>query len=240
VLTNSYDPNDKQAFPTGFSDEHFILENTELEYRIRFQNTGTDTAFRVILLDTLSAYLDPATVRPGASSHPYEFEIDGRGELRFTFPGIQLPQEAVNAAGSQGYVDFRVAQKRGNVPGTVIENSAAIYFDFNLPVITNTTWHTVHEPLILVVNSPDPGVQPTDDLQVYPNPAGAGPVTFELPVGGEHRFLLYDAAGRLVRSDTFQGDRYRLEAGDLQAGMYIFQLENKGHGAYRGKVLIFR
>ncbi|MBK8966668.1 MAG: T9SS type A sorting domain-containing protein [Lewinellaceae bacterium] len=241
VLTNSYDPNDKQAFPTGFSDEHFILENTELEYRIRFQNTGTDTAFRVILLDTLSAYLDPATVRPGASSHPYEFEIDDRGVLRFTFPGIRLPQEAVDVAGSQGYVDFRVAQKRGNVPGTVIENSAGIYFDFNLPVITNTTWHTVHEPLILVLTDAGAASGGAGALRVFPNPAGAGPVTVALPPGwsGVHQFLLIDQFGKVVRSAVFTDGTYRLQRDGLPAGIYFFQIESRGQRKFAGKVVFF-
>ncbi len=241
VITNSYDPNDKLAFPTGFSDEHFILENTELEYRIRFQNTGTDTAFRVILLDTLSAYLDPASVRPGASSHPYVFGVEGNGVLQFCFPGIQLPHEGANANASQGFVDFRVAQKRGNVPGTVIENSAAIYFDFNLPVITNTTWHTVHEPLVLVLT--DAGEKPASagKLLVYPNPALDGPVTLELPPGhtGAHRFLLFNAAGRLLRSEPFAGGKYRVGREGLPSGMYLFQIENQGQRAYTGKVLFF-
>ncbi|MCB0533130.1 MAG: T9SS type A sorting domain-containing protein [Lewinellaceae bacterium] len=241
VITNSYDPNDKLAFPTGFSDEHFILENTELEYRIRFQNTGTDTAFRVILLDTLSAYLDPATVRPGASSHPYEFEIDGQGVLRFTFPGIRLPQEAVDAAGSQGYVDFRVAQKRGNVPGTVIENSAGIYFDFNLPVITNTTWHTVREPLILVLTDAGVASGGVGALQVFPNPAGTGPVTVALPDGwsGAHQFLLIDQFGQVVRSAVFTDGKYRLERDGLSAGIYFFQVKSRGQSKFTGSVIFF-
>jgi hypothetical protein len=43
--TGAYDPNDKQGFPTGFGAKHYIRPGTELEYLIRFQNTGTDTAF---------------------------------------------------------------------------------------------------------------------------------------------------------------------------------------------------
>ena len=36
----SYDPNDKSASPTGFGVDHIIRENTDIEYKIRFQNTG--------------------------------------------------------------------------------------------------------------------------------------------------------------------------------------------------------
>ncbi|MCB0683880.1 MAG: hypothetical protein KDC32_23685, partial [Saprospiraceae bacterium] len=60
----AFDPNDKQAFPYGYDSAHYIEAETELEYRIRFQNTGTDTAFNVLILDTLSAQLDLSSVRP--------------------------------------------------------------------------------------------------------------------------------------------------------------------------------
>ncbi|MBL8964476.1 MAG: aldehyde dehydrogenase, partial [Phycisphaerae bacterium] len=43
----AYDPNDKQAVPVGYGPEHFIRAGDPLHYQIRFQNTGTDTAFTV-------------------------------------------------------------------------------------------------------------------------------------------------------------------------------------------------
>ncbi|MBP6811684.1 MAG: hypothetical protein KA138_09190, partial [Saprospiraceae bacterium] len=56
--TGSYDPNDKQGFPKGYGSAHYIRPGTPLEYLIRFQNTGNDTAFTVRIVDTLSAWLD--------------------------------------------------------------------------------------------------------------------------------------------------------------------------------------
>ncbi|MCA0238181.1 MAG: SprB repeat-containing protein, partial [Bacteroidetes bacterium] len=38
--SGSFDPNDKQGFPLGYGPEHYIRPGTELEYMIRFQNTG--------------------------------------------------------------------------------------------------------------------------------------------------------------------------------------------------------
>ena len=40
---------------------------------------------------------------------------------------------------------FNVNQVPDLPYGTVIENSAAIYFDFEAPVITNTYFHTIHD-----------------------------------------------------------------------------------------------
>ena len=239
VVTNSYDPNDKQAIPTGFDAAHNIFKNTELEYAIRFQNTGTDTAFRVILIDTLSPYLNPATLRPGASSHPYDFKLEANGVLRFTFRNIQLPQQSVNERESQGFVNFRIAQKPENPVGTVIENSAGIYFDFNLPVITNTTWHTVHAPLIQVVSDLNEDVPSYGQLHVYPNPA-VDAVNFELPkdAPSSEMFSLYNSLGSLVRQEGFSNGKYRFERRELPAGVYYYRIENTGQRAYSGKVIL--
>jgi uncharacterized repeat protein (TIGR01451 family) len=55
---SSYDPNDKAASPRGLGDDHYILPNEPLNYTIRFQNTGNDTAFTVVIRDTLDMDLD--------------------------------------------------------------------------------------------------------------------------------------------------------------------------------------
>ncbi len=142
----SYDPNDKAAYPKGYFDEHFVGTNDELEYHIRFQNTGTDTARTVILRDTLSQYLDPSTIKFGTSSHAYQAELLNNGIIKITFDNIMLPDSAANLVESNGFFRFTIDQKAGNTPGTVIENSAAIYFDFNEPVITNTVFNTLEFP----------------------------------------------------------------------------------------------
>jgi uncharacterized repeat protein (TIGR01451 family) len=48
-ITGSYDPNDKTATPGEIA-----LPDQWIDYRIRFQNTGNDTAFNIHLMDTLS------------------------------------------------------------------------------------------------------------------------------------------------------------------------------------------
>ncbi|MBR9920151.1 MAG: T9SS type A sorting domain-containing protein [Bacteroidetes bacterium] len=144
-VTGSYDPNDKRGFPYGVGEEHFVKKNTDLDYMIRFQNTGTDTAFNVYILDTLDVDFQPGSVRAGASSHPYQFEVLDGGVLKFSFPDILLPDSTTNEAASHGFVSFEISQREDLQPGTMLTNSAAIYFDFNEPVITNETWHQVEE-----------------------------------------------------------------------------------------------
>lgn len=144
----SYDPNDKQASPIGYADAHFIPDGTAIEYQIRFQNTGTDTAFSVVLKDTISNLLDISTLKMGASSHPYTYELIGSGILKIEFPNIKLPHKAIDELGSIGFIEFKITAKEGLVPLTVIQNTAAIYFDRNEPIITNTTFHTIEKPVI--------------------------------------------------------------------------------------------
>ena len=110
TITGSYDPNDKQAVPVGLTDAHYVLAGTSIDYTIRFQNTGTDTAFKVVLVDTLDSSLDISTFMQGASSHPYSLKVSGKGNpiLTFTFNNILLPDSNVNVLASNGFVSFRI------------------------------------------------------------------------------------------------------------------------------------
>ncbi|MBK9762602.1 MAG: DUF11 domain-containing protein [Flavobacteriales bacterium] len=54
IVTGAYDPNDKLATTSSGSSSSWTLEEDEwVDYTIRFQNTGTDTAFNVVITDTL-------------------------------------------------------------------------------------------------------------------------------------------------------------------------------------------
>jgi len=170
----SFDPNDKTGLPLGVSDQGVIAAETKIEYLIRFQNTGTDTAFRVEIRDTLSTILDMASFKAGASSHPYRLNISGNGALSFLFDPIFLPDSLTNWAGSQGFVKFSIAAKKGVAPGAAILNRAAIYFDHNPSIYTNTTLHTIDNPIAFLYTqtTQEPGATLADlaRLKVAPNP----------------------------------------------------------------------
>ncbi len=144
VVRGSYDPNDKQVTPAGEGENNSTPINSELEYLIRFQNTGTDTAFNIVIKDTLDPNLLLPMLIPNASSHPYKFEITGERELKWTFANIHLPDSNVNEPASHGFVSFRIRPKPTAV-GKVIENTASIYFDYNPPLQTNTVKNLLTE-----------------------------------------------------------------------------------------------
>ncbi|MCS7074896.1 MAG: T9SS C-terminal target domain-containing protein, partial [Bacteroidia bacterium] len=147
TIRGSYDPNDKQVQPTS------ILPNqvTELRYLIRFQNTGTDTAFTVIIRDTLNPKLDISTFRILGASHPYTYSIQDQQVLHVFFHNILLPDSFTNEPKSHGYVQYAIKCKPGLTNGTVIPNTAYIYFDFNTPIQTNTV--TTQVNLTKVISS---------------------------------------------------------------------------------------
>jgi hypothetical protein len=62
--------------------------------------------------------------------------------VAWTFDNILLPDSNVNEPESHGYVKFTIELKDSIPQDTKIENFAGIYFDFNDPVITNTTFVT--------------------------------------------------------------------------------------------------
>ena len=143
IVTGSYDPNDKTGYPLGVGTDHLIEPNRKMEYVIRFQNTGTDTAFTVKILDTLDTDLDIFSVRSGVSSHNYSFRMHGPRVLEWTFYDIQLPDSTTNEPASNGFVTFTAKQNKNLPDGTEINNRVGIYFDYNDPIITNTTSHIV-------------------------------------------------------------------------------------------------
>ena len=229
----SYDPNDKQGLPLGYGAAHYIRPGTDLEYLIRFQNTGTDTAFTVIVRDTLAPWLDPVTVRPGGSSHDYTFGITGDGVLVFDFQNILLPDSNVNEAASHGFLKFRVSQ-RAEVPlETDILNRAAIYFDFNDPVLTNTTMHRVGENFLLALWQPE---RPVYHVGIAPHPLrdASWLAVQGGPEQGDYRLRLYDATGRPVQTLRSASPQFRVEKAGLPGGVYLFRVELDGGLVGRG------
>ncbi len=231
----SFDPNDKTGFPEGIGAGHHIERTEPLEYLIRFQNTGTDTAFTVVIRDTLSPLLDIETLQLGAASHPVRLNVRGENELVFSFENILLPDSNINEAASHGFVQYSIRQKNGNPDGAVIRNRAGIYFDFNLPVLTNETWHTVGLPIVSGVFSANDDNLP--QLRVSPNPFSD---LFWVEIPAQHEFSngakrpltleVSDLAGRLFLKKVVENERIRLERGTLPAGMLLLRLRDASGG----------
>ena len=222
----AYDPNDKKVSPKGEGEFGNIPPDIEwLEYTVRFQNTGTDTAFVVIIRDQLDANLDWFTFEPLISSHDMFVDYDLSGEMAFVFEDIMLPDSNANFAGSQGYVRYRIQPKAGLSIGTTIENMAGIYFDANPAVITNTTLNTIHVDVDNIVENEKDNF----NVIVYPNPATAeATVYLSQELSEEYVLRIYNLLGEVAYArDNINSTQLTIDLNTFGQGLYLLTIENK-------------
>ncbi|MEM8584731.1 MAG: T9SS type A sorting domain-containing protein [Bacteroidota bacterium] len=239
-VIGAYDPNDKLAEPRGYGNDNFIEPGTPVEYTIRFQNTGTDTAFNVFIRDTLHPLLDPGTITLGAASHRYRADIDTAGAINFFFDNIMLPDSFVNEPASHGAVSFTILPYEDIEPGNAFTNRAGIYFDFNDPIITNDYLLTIEEDFLstsIFEWSPR-----ATELVVFPNPT-QGPAWIELPQAAldqELEIVVIDLLGReqLQYSYGPATERPGVDLANLVQGWYVLQLRSSGQLLGTGRVLL--
>jgi uncharacterized repeat protein (TIGR01451 family) len=145
-VRGSFDPNDKQATPQLSPSQ--VANGQYIDYTIRFQNTGTDTAFTIVISDTLSDDLQTNTLQMIASSHNCKTTVKDN-IVFFEFLNILLPDSNTNEPLSHGFVSFKIKPQTTVAVNTTIPNSAAIYFDYNAPVITNTAGTLIKDLIVL-------------------------------------------------------------------------------------------
>ncbi|MEN9638497.1 MAG: hypothetical protein RLZZ262_365 [Bacteroidota bacterium] len=223
VLYCSYDPNDKAGVPTGETEAHYIENGTDLEYLIRFQNTGNYQAFNIHVLDALDSDLDWSTFSVISTSHYCQPTVDmATGEIDFFFPDINLADSATNEAASHGFIRYRISPLPDLEELTPIENTAYIYFDFNPAIITNTTLHTISD-LYFSVDEID-----EQSLSLYPNPTN-DQVQIVVPIGiGQYDVTISDLQGRVVRRmEKLNGNRLQVSCADLPQGTYWVRLTSE-------------
>ncbi len=151
IVRSSYDPNDKQATP-NLSVAQVADNNHWIDYTIRFQNTGTDTAFNVVIADTLSSLVQWDQLQFTGSSHLCRTTVKGN-VVFFEFIDIYLPDSNTNKTGSNGFVSFGVKPLTTLTNGTLVPNTASNYFDYNSPIVTNTAHTLIGSTLPLALTS---------------------------------------------------------------------------------------
>ena len=146
IVGNSYDPNIKvvdrgiQYNNVSFDSESIEYSTDDLlTYTICFQNTGTAPAQNIYIIDTISSLLDLSTLRIIEATHAMQVVHLGNGSYRFEFPQIWLADSTTNEPMSHGHFVYSIKEKPGNALGSQVKNTAYIYFDWNAPIITNTT-----------------------------------------------------------------------------------------------------
>ena len=223
VTVASHDPNFKEVSPKGYSSAGIITyADSVLEYMVHFQNTGTWFAQNIVVVDTLDPNLDWSTLRPVFMSAKCKVSVTETGVATFTFNNINLPAASYNDIRSNGMFTYTVHTRRGLSVGTQFKNRAAIYFDYNSPVITNTTVNTLGFPeSVPVVTAPD-----ASSFTIYPNPANN---TFNVvllsDINADYTLKVTDITGKtqLVKNINLQKGTQTItvDAARLSAGVYF-------------------
>ncbi|AWH85502.1 hypothetical protein HYN59_10405 [Flavobacterium album] len=161
TVVNSFDPNDKQVL----QGDEISLEQAGgyLDYIIRFQNTGTASAITVRIKDNLPENVDWTTLRPVSSSHPYILKLKDDNTVEFIFNNINLPNESADEPGSHGFIAYKIKPVSTVAVGDIITGNAEIFFDYNLPIVTNFATTEVMETMGL-------GESIANHIAIYPNP----------------------------------------------------------------------
>ncbi len=218
--TGSFDPNDILVNEDTLTTTQ--LSNAPwLEYIIRFQNTGNDTAFTVKILNPIDTNkLNISTFEFTNASHPVNLNwINYQRNMEFKFESILLPDSNTNEPLSHGFVRYRIQPKTTLSAGDSITNFAAIYFDFNEPVITNTA------KTIIILSTGIASTSPTQGkLHVFPNPAektiNISGIQLE---NGKAQLRLTDIYGKLILEKMVTTITSTLETNQLANGVYLIQ-----------------
>lgn len=209
-VVNAWDPNDKQVWPEILSPDD-VAEGKRVEYLVRFQNTGNFPADRVLVKDSLSAALEWSTFQFLGASHTCTWYMEN-GTLFFVFDDIQLPDSVSNEPESHGFVRFSIVPSADLVVGDEVPNSAAIYFDFNEPVITNDAVFSVQVPQGI-------GSASHTTFGVHPNPV-VDVLRLSVPDGLAVEYVIRDALGRSVLRGNGQGPQLMVPVQGLVCGVY--------------------
>lgn len=212
----SWDPNAKIVYPAGN-----IVAGQTLTYTIQFENTGNDTAYNIHLLDTLSENLDASSFQIVTSSHPVTYQMVKNGNqkvLRFDFANIKLP-DASDPDHNKGFVTYQIKALDNLSIGTVINNTADIYFDANPAVTTNTTHNIIPDGL---------GVKETKvkaTLEIFPNPVHDK--LFVKDLDKLSNITVVNILGQTILLKQSKRNQGYLDVSQLANGIYFLKGEGK-------------
>jgi hypothetical protein len=235
-----------EIFTTGSVDPNDILVDEDtllttqfpnpplLEYIIRFQNTGNDTAFMVKVLNPIDTFnLQLNTFEFVASSHPVTINwIPWERNMEFEFENILLPDSTINEPASHGFIRYRIRPKSTLVAGDTIKNNVAIYFDFNQPVLTNTALTEIVLPTGIASTHSEAGIT------LAPNPAkDLVTVSFSSATKQDRmEIAVFDLFGRVVYQSTFNTPQstFDIDVSEFSNGVYFIKIVS-GDNNYCGK-----
>jgi len=223
TVVNSFDPNDKTCLE-GITITPSMVGNY-VHYVIRFENTGTFAAQNIVVKDMIdTTNFDIASLIPQSSSHPFVTRITNTNQVEFVFENINLPFDDAN---NDGYVAFKIKTKPTLVLGNTFTNTASIYFDYNFPIVTNTTTTTV-----ATLGNQDFDFRSVFTLSPVPAKETLTITTKQTVVVSSVN--IYNTLGQLVQVHTNPNET--IDVSGLQSGSYFVRITSD-KGSATGKFL---
>ncbi len=143
ALVGAVDPNHLYANPP-----QYLADDNRIQFTAMFENLANATApaYDVKVVAFLDENLDLDTftnVAVSSQDNLANFTLDReKREATWVFDELTLPPNK-NPPEGEGWVKFSVEPKANLNTGTVLNNEARIFFDFNPPIDTNVVEHIV-------------------------------------------------------------------------------------------------
>ncbi|MFY8035251.1 MAG: DUF7619 domain-containing protein, partial [Flexibacteraceae bacterium] len=236
TVVGAIDPNDIITFTPGLGDARLIANTETIKYKIRFQNVGNHLASRVIVSNQLPLGFDINTLNIEGTSHLVKTTVKGNNLLEFRFDNIELPDSNSNEPESHGWIMYSIKPKVNLSKGTELSNSAAITFDYEDPIFTNTLTHTIwgeHDSQWAVnVNLMPNPAQFQTTVSLVSNDPLAGPMAMET-------ITIQSVGGKVVQSYNANGtSEMTLPIQGLESGIYIVEVKAFGGKKYFSRLVV--
>ncbi|QHI34887.1 hypothetical protein IMCC3317_02320 [Kordia antarctica] len=213
ITIGSYDPNDALVLQGPLLNYTQAYE--DLYFRIRFQNTGTASAININVNTILDADLDWSTFTPVYASHAYVTNLSGN-KVNFQFDNINLADSTSDEPNSHGLIVFKARTTPSFTVGDVVECKADIYFDYNLPIITNTATTQIDGTLSLENASDNEAT-----FTMYPNPVRD---QFEVSIKEAATFTITNMNGQELQKGVLHTGNNTLNMTNASSGIYFLKV----------------
>lgn len=211
-VVNSFDPNDKTCLQGDTIGAAAVGQY--VNYIVRFENRGTANAQNIVIKDRIDTNsFDMTSLVLVEGSHPFTTKINGN-TIEFVFKDIDLPfYDNIN----DGYIAFKIKTKPSLSVGDQFSNKASIYFDFNLPIMTDSAITTIES-----LERPD--IEFSNRFSLYPNPSkGILNIAYKDDIRMKS-VSIYNMMGQPVLVFPNTDNAKTLDISDLASGNYVIKI----------------
>lgn len=210
TVVGSYDPNDVVCIEGNVVAPSQIGEY--LHYIINFENTGTAAAENIVVKTEVNSNdFDINNLQVLNTSANCFTKITGN-KVEFIFKEIMLD------SGGHGNVLLKIKSKDNLQVGDMVSKQANIYFDYNLPISTNTastTFQALNNGQFVVDNS----------IVVSPNPTKGNVIIIADSI--VKSIQLYDVQGRLLETKLTNDINEIIDISEKSTGIYFLKITSE-------------